>query len=449
MTSPLDKLGTERISRLIFRYSAPAILSTLIDAAYNAADRIFVGRVCGEDALAAITVCFSPTLFTLAVSMTIGQGAATVMSIALGAGKRELAEKYLAQAFVLFAFVSILAACVGMPFLPQILTLFGATEKILLDACAYFSVILAGMVFDQISYGINNLIRVEGRPVLAMSVILVGGLTNVALDWLFLVVFGWGVRGAALATITAQACASAVVLVYYFGGFSVLKVRRKNIFPSVAEVRAILSAGSPAFILQTLAAVAVSVMVLQARKYGAEPALTVIGVCATVTFFLFLPVVGLSMGVQPIIGYNWGAENLKRVRRAFGRALFFATLICTSGFLVAEICPRAIFNIFLGEESALLDMGETALRLMVAGYPFIGINIIASGYFQSTKRPRISITLTMLRQLAFLVPAMLVLPHFFGLNGLWASFPVGDFSAFLATLVFVLIERRRVFGRLD
>ncbi len=190
-------------------------------------------------------------------------------------------------------------------------------------------------------------------------------------------------------------------------------------------------------------------MVLQARKYGAEPALTVIGVCATVTFFLFLPVVGLSMGVQPIIGYNWGAENLKRVRRAFGRALFFATLICTSGFLVAEIYPRAIFNIFLGEESALLDMGETALRLMVAGYPFIGINIIASGYFQSTKRPRISITLTMLRQLAFLVPAMLVLPHFFGLNGLWASFPVGDFSAFLATLVFVLIERRRVFGRLD
>lgn len=129
MPSSLDKLGTERISRLILRYSAPAILSTLIDAAYNAADRIFVGRVCGEDALAAITVCFSPTLFTLAVSMTIGQGAATVMSIALGAGKRELAEKYLAQAFVLFAFVSLLAACVGMPFLPQILTLFGATEK--------------------------------------------------------------------------------------------------------------------------------------------------------------------------------------------------------------------------------------------------------------------------------------------------------------------------------
>ena len=438
----VEALGTERISKLIVRYSMPTMLSTVVNASYNVADRIFVGRTCGEDALAAITVCFSPTLFLLAVAMTIGHGSATMISICLGAGRREAAEKFLGQAVFLFGVFYAVVAAAALSFMPQILTFFGATPKILPDACAYYSIIIGGLIFDKISFGVNNLVRAEGRPVVAMATILIGGATNVFLDWLFLVKWNWGVRGAAIATVIAQACASAWVIGYYFSGRNFLKIRLRNFRAFPRLLRQMASAGSPSFIIQAFAALSVSVFVVQARSYGSESALAVIGVCTTVTTFLFLPIVGLSMGVQPIVGYNWGAKNFKRVRRAFSRALWAATAVCAAGFALAELFPGAIFELFLGSDSPLLSTGEGALRLMVAGMAFIGANIVASGYFQATKRPAVSIFVTTLRQIIFLVPAMLLLPRILGLDGLWASFPIGDISAFFATLFFIVREMR-------
>ena len=425
----VNALGTERISKLIIRYSMPTMLSTVVNASYNVADRIFVGRMCGEDALAAITVCFSPTLFLLAVAMTVPQ-------CPVG----EAAEKFLGQAFFLFIAFYVVVAAITLTFMPQILSFFGATPKILPDACAYYSIIIGGLIFDKISFGMNNLVRAEGRPVIAMTTIIIGGLTNIFLDWLFLVKWGWGVRGAAIATVLAQACASSCVLGYYVSGKNFLRIRLSNMRPFKKLLKQMGAAGSPSFILQACAAFSVSIFVMQARFYGSESALAVIGVCTTVITFLFLPIVGLSMGIQPIIGYNWGAKNFKRVRRAFSRALGAATAICVTGFAVAELFPDIIFEIFLGEDSHLLSTGEAALRLMVAGMPFIGVNIVTSGYFQSIKRPSVSIFVTILRQILFLVPAMFLLPRVFGLGGLWASFPISDFSAFVATLFFVRAE---------
>ena len=440
--SHVDALGTERISRLIVRYSMPTMLSTVVNASYNVADRIFVGRTCGEDALAAIPVCFSPTLFLLAIAMTIGHGSATMISICLGAGRREAAEKFLGQAVFLFGVFYAVVAALALSFMPQILAFFGATPKILPDACAYYSIIIGGLIFDKISFGVNNLVRAEGRPVVAMSTILIGGVANVLLDWLFLVEWSWGVRGAAAATVMAQACASAWVVGYYFSGKNFLKIRARNLRAFPRLFRQMASAGSPSFIIQAFAAFSVSVFVVQARSYGSESALAVIGVCTTVTTFLFLPIVGLSMGVQPIIGYNWGAKNFRRVGRAFSRALWAATAVCAAGFAFAELFPGAIFELFLGPGSPLLSTGEGALRLMAAGMAFIGVNIVASGYFQATKRPAVSIFVTTLRQIIFLVPAMVLLPRAFGLDGLWASFPIGDISAFFATLFFIVREMR-------
>ena len=422
----VNALGTERISKLIIRYSMPTMLSTVVNASYNVADRIFVGRMCGEDALAAITVCFSPTLFLLAVAMTIGHGSATMISICLGAGKREAAEKFLGQAFFLFIAFYVVVAAITLTFMPQILSFFGATPKILPDACAYYSIIIGGLIFDKISFGMNNLVRAEGRPVIAMTTIIIGGLTNIFLDWLFLVKWGWGVRGAAIATVLAQACASSWVLGYYVSGKNFLRIRLSNMRPFKKLLKQMGAAGSPSFILQACAAFSVSIFVMQARSYGSESALAIL--------------LGIATGTQPIIGYNWGAKNFKRVRRAFSRALGAATAICVTGFAVAELFPDIIFEIFLGEDSHLLSTGEAALRLMVVGMPFIGVNIVTSGYFQSIKRPSVSIFVTILRQILFLVPAMFLLPRLFGLGGLWASFPISDFSAFVATLFFVRAE---------
>ena len=246
----VNALGTERISKLIIRYSMPTMLSTVVNASYNVADRIFVGRMCGEDALAAITVCFSPTLFLLAVAMTIGHGSATMISICLGAGKREAAEKFLGQAFFLFIAFYVVVAAITLTFMPQILSFFGATPKILPDACAYYSIIIGGLIFDKISFGMNNLVRAEGRPVIAMTTIIIGGLTNIFLDWLFLVKWGWGVRGAAIATVLAQACASSWVLGYYVSGRNFLRIRLSNMRPFKKLLKQMGAAGSPSFILQ-------------------------------------------------------------------------------------------------------------------------------------------------------------------------------------------------------
>lgn len=427
-------LGEDRILPLIVRYSAPSIVATVANALYNVVDRIFVGRALGEDALAAITVCFSPALFLLALAMTIAHGSATLISIKLGEKDKDGAEKVLGQAIFLFFVFYICAAGVMLSFMSPILDFLGATEKIKPLAMSYYTIIISGLIFEKISYGINNLIRSEGRPVYAMTTILTGVVLNIIFDWLFLFVFGWGIEGAAIATITAQAISSLLVVYFYISGKGYLRVRLQNIRARIPLMISMIYAGSPSLIIQGLSSASVMMFVRQARFYGSESAIAIIGISMTVTAFIFFPVVGLSMGIQPIIGYNWGAEKLRRVRETYVNALWIGTAICTTGFIVAQLFPDLIFSMFLGTGSDLIPMGERALRLMTLCFSLVGVNIITSGYFQSIKRPIISIMITFLRQAIFLVPFLFILPKWFGLDGIWASFAVSDFLAFVFTI---------------
>lgn len=441
----LESMG---MGRLILKFSAPAIIATVVSATYNVVDRIFVGRVCGEDALAAITVCFPPALFLLAIAMTVGQGSATLLSIKLGERDREGAEKVLGQAvFLFFAFYAC-AATLALLFMDELLTFFGATERILPLAASYYSIIIGGLIFEKISFGVNNLIRAEGRPTYSMSTIVIGGCANVFLDWLFMCRFGWGIRGAAFATIAAQACGSLWVLYFYLGGKSYVKLRLKNLRAHWNLALSMLYAGSPSLIIQGLSSAATMMFVRQARVYGSESAIAVIGIAMTVTTFIFLPVVGLSMGVQPIIGFNRGAGNYVRVKSAFANALRIGTSICAAGFLAAQIFPDAIFSIFLPSDSPLIATGEGALRLLTLCFPFVAANIVASGYFQSVKKPAMSIMITVVRQVLFLVPCLYLLPRFMGLNGIWASFAASDFMAFLFSAAIVWREMRVLNSRI-
>lgn len=421
------------------------IISTLVDAAYNLTDRVFVGRACGEEALAAVTVCFAPQMLFLAFGMTIGHGSSTLASIFLGKHNTERAEECLGQAIFLFFVFCAFLICFLLPFMEPFLRLFGATEKILPMASDYYSIIIGGLIFEKISYGVNNMIRAEGRPIFAMLVIMSGGVMNVFLDYIFLFEFGWGIKGAAWATIISEALGASLVFYYYvFSKKNFLKLKWRNLRIRRHLLWSMISAGSPSFVIQTLAALSTAVFVLQARRFGSESAIAVIGVSTAVMMFLFLPVVGLSMGVQPIIGYNWGSDNLSRVRETFVSALLIATAICFVGFLGAEIFAREIYILFLGADSALVPVGERALRMLVCMTPLIGVNIVASGYFQSTKRPKFSILITVLRQVIFLVPFLIFLPEKFGLDGVWASFPIADFAAFSLTLFFVFREIRKL-----
>ena len=440
-------LGEARIGSLLVRYSTPSIVATVVSATYNVIDRIFVGRVCGADALAAITVCFSPALFLLALAMTIGQGSATLVSIKLGEGDRRGAERVLGQAvFMFFAFYAITATLV-LCNMDSVLRFFGATERILPDAKAYYSIIIGGLVFEKISFGVNNLIRAEGRPTYSMATIIIGGVANVILDWLFMCKFGWGIRGAALATISAQACGTVWVCAFYFCGRSYLKIRLKNLRAHFDLMASMLYAGSPSLIIQGLSSAATMMLVRQARMYGSESAIAVVGICMTATMFIFLPVVGLSMGAQPIIGYNRGARNPERVRSALRLSLAAGSAICCAGFVATQAFPDAIFSIFLPSDSPLIPTGERAMRLLTLCCPLIGVNIVASGYFQAVKRPIFSILITVVRQVLFLVPFLYLLPKFMSLDGIWASFAASDFMAFLFSAAVVAREMRNLRGR--
>ena len=437
-------LGEAKILGLMVRYSTPTILATIVGALYNIVDRIFVGRALGEDAIAAITVCFAPAMLFLAIAMTISQGTATMLSIKLGEKKSADAEKFLGQAVMLFIVFSAAVAAIAIPFMDEILIFFGATPKILPDAKMYFTIIVAGQIFEQISYGLNGQVRAEGRPSIAMTTMLIGAGVNVSLDWLFLFPMGMGVEGAAYATVIGEAVASLWVLRFYFCGKSYLKIRAKNLRVHWGSFKTMVSAGSPSLIMQGLASLAILIFVRQARSYGDEGAIAVVGVTMTATMLMFLPIVGLSMGIQPIIGYNWGARNYARVKETFLKALYGATIVCSVCFIFLQLFPGLIFSLFLGPDSHVLGMGERALRILTLVTPLIGVNIVTSGYFQSVKRPKFAIFITTLRQLLLLVPMFVILPKFFGLDGVWASYPVSDFLSWAVTMYFTVREVRRL-----
>ena len=226
---------------------------------------------------------------------------------------------------------------------------------------------------------------------------------------------------------------------FYLSGRSCLRIRLRDFRIHKDLFKAMCSAGSPSLIMQLLASLSVALYVVQAREYGDEAAIAVVGVAMAITTFMFLPIVGLNMGMQPIIGYNWGAGNLARVKKTFIMGLVVATFICTSAFILGEVFPRELYIIFLGKESNLIPMGESVLRTLILAYPLIGVNIITSGLFQSTKRPIYSIVVTVLRQAAFLIPFMYVFPKIWGLDGLWWSFPLSDFLAFVIIVVFIRV----------
>ena len=438
--SGVRQLESGGILPLMLRYCIPTMAATTVQAAYNIVDRIFVGRFCGEDALAAITVCFSPALLLLSLAMMIGQGSAAILSIKLGEKDNRAAERVFGQSAFMFAVFYIAVLCVFLPFAAEILSFFGATERIIDNAVAYYKIIIAGLIFEKVSFGINNLIRAEGRPAYAMSTMLVGAFSNIALDYLLICVFKMGVVGAAYATVAAQAAGALWVLAFYLSGRSCLAPKLRDFKVHKDLVGSVFASGSPSLVMQLLAGLGVSLYVKQACAYGDESTIAIVGVDFAATMFMFLPVVGFSMGVQPIIGYNYGAKNTERVRRTFGYSLLFSTLFCTAAFAVAETFPEIVFRVFFGEDSRLLNEGARVLRILVACTPLIGVNIITSGFFQSTKRPAYSVAVTVIRQALFLIPLMYLLPLKFGLDGLWASFPLSDFAAFLATLVFIWLK---------
>ncbi|MCJ7690791.1 MAG: MATE family efflux transporter [Clostridiaceae bacterium] len=435
------QLGEEKIGKLLMKFSIPAIVGMVVNALYNVVDRIFIGHIegVGELALSGVAVTFPIALIVMAFAMLIGIGTAALISINLGEQKKEEAEHILGNAFTLIMIISFIVTILGLIFLEPILLKIGAGKETLPYAKGYIRIVLIGSVFQSIGFGLNNTIRSEGNPRVAMVTMLIGGILNTILDPIFIFVFGMGTEGAAIATVISQAANTIWVLSYFLGGNSVLKIRYRNLKLDPKVVKSIFAIGMSPFSMQLGASIVTIVSNRSLVRYGGDLALGAMGVIMSISMMVLMPTFGIIQGSQPIIGYNYGAKKYHRVKHALKLAIIATTIVTTTGFAIIQLFPKQLISLF-NKDPELVAIGIHGIRIYLFMLPIIGFQIVSSNYFQAIGKAKISIFLSLSRQVIILIPLLFILPRFFSLNGVWASAPTSDVISSILTAIFLYAE---------
>lgn len=441
------QLGEEKVSKLLLKFSVPAIVGMLVNALYNVVDRIFIGNGVGSVGIAGITIGFPIMLVTMAFSMLIGLGANALISIRLGEQRKKEAELILGNALVLLTVTAAVLSISGLLFIEPLLRVFGASEAVLPFAKQYMSIILMGTTIQTVGFGMNNFIRAEGNPQIAMLTMLIGAILNTILDPIFIFVLGWGIRGAAIATVLSQVASTSWVLYHFLGGGSNLKLHAKNLKLHMSIVGRIIALGTAPFLMQMAASVLNAIMNKSLNIYGGDIAVSGMGVVTSITMLILMPIFGINQGAQPIIGYNYGALKFDRVKKALKLAIIAATAITCVGFVITRAFPSQLISVFNRTDEELLNFGVRAIRIFLTFLPIIGFQIVAANYFQAVGKPRHASFLSLSRQVLILIPALLILPRFFGLDGLLMAGPVADLTASIITGIFLMKELRHLDAR--
>jgi putative MATE family efflux protein len=380
----------------------------------------------------------------MAFGMLVGLGTASLISIRLGQKRKEEAEQILGNAFILTIIISILLSVIGLIYLEPLLISFGAKGNVLTYAIQYTSIILIGVPFQNLAFSMNHSIRASGNPKMAMLTMLIGAILNTILDPIFIFIFHMGVRGAAIATIMSQAASSIWVLSYFFRGSSSLKIHKKNLKPRSNVILRIFSIGVSPFAMQIAASIRTIILNSSLLKYGGDIAVAAMGVINSITMLILMPIFGINQGVQPFIGFNYGAKKYNRVKHALKLAILGATAISTLGFIVVQFFPVPIISLFGKNNTQLIKITSHGIRIYLSMLPIISFQIVSSNYFQAVGKPRHSMFLSLSRQVIVLIPLLLILPPIFKLNGVWMAGPSSDFIASIITAVFIFVEMRHL-----
>lgn len=432
------QLGEENIGKLLIQFSIPAIVGMLVNALYNIVDRIFIGKGVGNLGIAGIFVGYPISLILMAFSMLIGLGGNALVSIRLGQKREEDAEKILGNAFVLLILISICIGILGLLTLEPLLKAFGASETILPYSLDYMRIILIGAPLQAIGFGLNNFIRGEGNPKMAMATMLIGAILNTILDPIFIFVFDMGMKGAAIATIISQGASSIWVLSYFFRKKGLLKLKKENLKLKLDIFKEIISIGLAPFSMQIAASMVTVLLNNNLKNYGGDIATSSMAIINSITMLVLMPIFGINQGAQPIIGYNYGAEKYDRVKETLKLAIIFATAISTIGFIFTQIIPGKLISLFGKNETELIEVASKAMRINLSMLPIIGFQIVSANYFQATGKPKQAMFLSLSRQVLVLIPALIILPKLFQLNGVWLASPVSDIIASIITAYFLV-----------
>ena len=459
------RMGSGNIPKLVVEFAVPAILGMVVNGAYNIIDSVFLGHGAGEIGLSAVSVATPIMTVFMALAMFIGAGGNALCALRLGEGKHDEAENVLGNTFTLGVLVSVaLAVMAHIPAcIEPLLSLSSATDTVRPYAREFIQIISLGCAFQIIGMGINNFIRTCGAPNRAFITMLIGAVGCTVFNAIFVLGLGMGVAGSAWATVCGQIISCVTVIWYFTKTPGVpLRLRRKYLPMKANLVKNILALGTASFILQIGAAISQVVTNYALVKYGAmdpigaDNALAAVGVVGRVAMFTILPLIGMSVAVQPLLGFNYGAKLWRRVRKTLGVGMLGATIVGTVLWIVVMLFAPQIIGFFGITDASLIDLAAFALRVNIVFLPIIGFQIVGSNYFQATGQPTKSIILSMTRQILFLVPLTLILPEVLpniistidGLDAVYMAVPCADFLAIFTVGAFVLVELRKLNRRI-
>ena len=419
------ELGTEKIGTLLIRYAVPAMIAMLASSLYNIVDRAFIGHGVGSMALSGLAVTFPLMNLSAALGSMVGVGSGTMISIKLGQKDNESAQTLLGNSVTLNILIGILFGAVSLIFINPILRLFGATDVTIGYAREYMTIILAGNAFTHLYLGINCILRAAGHPNKAMIATIGTVLLNTFLDYLFIMVFHWGIKGAAIATVISQVLAFTWQCIQLSDKSELIHLQRGTYRLHGDLVRNMLTIGLSPCLMNAAACFVVLLINRGLLKYGSDVAIGAYSIINSIGFMIVMMVMGFNQAMQPIAGYNYGARQFSRVLKVLYLTMFFGTCVTTLGFAIAEFMPDLCIRIFTNDPE-LTGIARNGMRINFIVFPLIGSQMVIGNFFQSIGMPGKSILMSLSRQLLLLIPFLIILPRFYGINGIWYSLPASD-----------------------
>lgn len=436
------ELGTKPVGKLLLQYALPAIIAMTASSLYNMVDSIFIGQGVGALAIAGLALTFPFMNLGAAFGAAVGVGASTFISVKLGQKDYQLAQRILGNTVTLNLIIGVLFSVVSLVFLDPILYFFGASEQTLPYARDYMVVILLGNVFSHMYFGMNAVLRAAGKPRHAMYATMFTVVVNTMLDPLFIYVFDMGIRGAAFATILSQMMALTWQIRLFLDKGQLLHLCRGTFRLRSDLVRNIIGIGLSPFSMNVCACIVVIFINKSLQKYGGDLAVGAYGIANRIGFIFVMVCMGVNQGMQPIAGYNYGARRYDRLIGVLKLAVFSATCVTTLGFVVAQFFPEQCVRLFT-TDATLQRLAADGLRVMLAAFVIVGYQMVVTNFFQSIGKAKVSIFLSLSRQMIFLLPLVLMLPPIFGIDGVWWAMPASDTISAIVTLVIMARYMRK------
>lgn len=439
----LAELETTPVGRLLWKYSVPAVVGIVVMSLYNVIDRIFIGQGVGPDAIAGLAITFPVMNVSVAFGVLIGVGASARTSIVLGQGNKRMAEIILGNSFVMTLLFGTFYVAMFALFLDPILRLFGASDTSLPYAHDFMLYLLPGLIINNITYSYNNVMRATGYPTKAMITMFISAGMNVILAPIFIFGLKWGIKGAAIATDISMGIGAAFVLSHFISKHSLIHFTPGTFHLDWKVLRPIMAIGAAPCIINTAGCFINAIINNTVYDYGGDAGVAAIGIFTTTTGLIISFVLGVCQGMQPIVGYNYGAQRFDRLKRTFWLTTGVCTLACTLYSIAGQAFPYAISRMFT-DNGPLLAESEHALRLTTWMFWVVGFQVVVTNFFQSLGEARKSIYMSLSRQVFFLLPLLFTLPRWWQLNGVWVSFPISDMLATLVAVVLLIIEMRKI-----